>query len=938
MLSNRQWWRKNVISYSLLFTAVSLVIFLPYVLSGTSLVWQSDGITQHLPALAQWQQDLKHLFATGNWPTQWNWHIGLGADYYQTFSYYTLGDIFSYGVGLVSAHHLLAYYEWMIIIRLFLAGAAMLWAIKYFTQSNHHWINAAISLAYVYTGYTAFSAFEHPFFINPLIILPLLAVSFDYLLSTRKMVPFTLMVFWTLWNNYYFAFMLFLGLGFYWIIKNTLQHTWLDWRMHLRVLISGLLGLIMSLVLFLPNVIGVLSSSRSGATVANGLTIYPVYYYLALPGTFLGNSATPNFWFTGGFASIFILGLIFTSLHWREYKTLASIWLLTGIGLLFPVFAAMFNGGSSPSNRWTFLLALPLALAAVHLLNHLDELSTRDWYWFYGVGFLMALSLFVVSGFSWQTPFGMLITIYVMTLLLLKIAQHTPQKKLTSGLVVVILINIVVIMGHTHLSDFDPDKTPMLSRASIQKLLKQQADYPTEHVSNTASLQRSLISDPLHNAEGIAPGNNLALLSSAHSIESYWSYQNGVTNRVMRDLGILTSNNNDVTSDLNSRTVVAHILGINQVFKNAPDLDIPNYDYGPELNYQTLGTSTSAYPLAYVPTNVVSPDTYRKASPTQREAMLADSVVSDALPNTHNTNEFVDSLVTSPISRQKTSDSANSLHYKYTTKADTDKLGIYVPANKKLQNTELHLELTNIRFVPQTFTESYQTDLDAYTFAKKEHETDKNTPDLRYNPSAFWFNWHKENIGQYGSNMGGYSITAKYNDVKQKFVQTSQKNLSFFNPRTSATINLGMANSVDETQFIPLTFSQPGTYEFDIQLVGVPTDRRFTDKARDAQEHAVPLKLDADHITGHFQSEGRQIISTSIPFSRGWSSENNELIEVNNGFLGMLTTDGENTIDLTYHTPGLKLGMYSSFIGFFLFIGLVIFEQRFISLLRKKKS
>ena len=61
-----------------------------------------------LPALVQWQGDLKNLLFNHEWPNAWQWQVGLGADYLQTFAYYTMGDIFTYGVALVSKAHVLA--------------------------------------------------------------------------------------------------------------------------------------------------------------------------------------------------------------------------------------------------------------------------------------------------------------------------------------------------------------------------------------------------------------------------------------------------------------------------------------------------------------------------------------------------------------------------------------------------------------------------------------------------------------------------------------------------------------------------------------------------------------------------------------------------------------------------------------------------------------
>ncbi|WP_247224190.1 hypothetical protein [Weissella cibaria] len=43
---------KNIyLLYSILFLLVAVAVFVPYFVTGTSLIWQSDGIAQHFPAL-----------------------------------------------------------------------------------------------------------------------------------------------------------------------------------------------------------------------------------------------------------------------------------------------------------------------------------------------------------------------------------------------------------------------------------------------------------------------------------------------------------------------------------------------------------------------------------------------------------------------------------------------------------------------------------------------------------------------------------------------------------------------------------------------------------------------------------------------------------------------------------------------------------------------
>ena len=61
MQSRLKWSIRPIITYTMLFGILSIFIFAPYYFTDTSLIWQSDGIAQHFPALVRWQEDLKNI-------------------------------------------------------------------------------------------------------------------------------------------------------------------------------------------------------------------------------------------------------------------------------------------------------------------------------------------------------------------------------------------------------------------------------------------------------------------------------------------------------------------------------------------------------------------------------------------------------------------------------------------------------------------------------------------------------------------------------------------------------------------------------------------------------------------------------------------------------------------------------------------------------------
>lgn len=921
---------KLVMTYTILFFILAIFIFAPYYFTNTSLIWQSDGIAQHYPALIKWQSDLKNIIFHHTLPSDWSWKLGLGADYYQTFSYYTLGDIFTYGVAFISKTHLIMYYNIMIFVRLYFAGLSFLTFIRHWFKEAPNWQYQLASLTYIFTGYTAFATFEHPFFINPLIIFPLLILSMHYALAHNKYLPLIFMIFWTIWNNFYFAFMLIIGLFIFWLSYHFQHKTWLTWQSHLKILGAGIIGTMLAAPLFLPSIDAVLNSARSNSGLANGLHTYPLYYYLALPGNLIANPNTPSFWLTGGFSAISIMAIIFSLRRRHTYRLFNILWIISLIGCCLPVFAAILNGGSSPSNRWLFMLSLPISAMLFLMLKHLSELTNHDYIWFLIVGIISTVSLFITSNFNLNSRYGMVIAIYFATLLILWLTQTVPGFK-PGWLIVVVLLNVFFITARNHTNNTNPGKTDLLPNNTVQQLTDQQKEYPNKKGTFT----RDYTDNQLNNATGIAPATNLTINSSLNNIESYWSLQNGAVGKGLSALNINNANPNDITGNLDSRNVLSNMLGVADRFEN-PDTITPNSyitDNNKIINGQTLAHSNNAYPLLYLVKNTVNQHFYNKLSATEKEAILADSVVTST--GKKESSKFAKSVVTGDLRTDLTKRPTQIQHITYTTHPELLSEGIYLSPSKALKGTELHLEISNLKFKPFTFRQRQKADLADYQYNQKQMKQNPQLlADRQYNPQAYSWNWYKKHISSIGNGIGGYTITSTYNGISNSFTQTGQTNLSFYNPQKNITLNLGQAVKTNQETFIPFTFSKAGYYSFDVQIKGIPTDKRFDKVAQKIINQAPNYELSNNRVSTHIKVKKPQMLATTIPYSHGWTiNGNNKLIKLNSGFIGIPLKAGQNSVILTYHTPGIRITKYLCLTG--IIILLLILIRRILFFIKK---
>ena len=82
----------------------------------------------------------------------------------------------------------------------------------------------------------------------------------------------------------------------------------------------------------------------------------------------------------------------------------------------------------------------------------------------------------------------------------------------------------------------------------------------------------------------------------------------------------------------------------------------------------------------------------------------------------------------------------------------------------------------------------------------------------------------------------------------------------------------------------------------------------------------------------HIISSNDTFAVFTIPYDSGWKVFNNNkqitINNVDNGFIGIKINKGKNNIKFIYKTPGLRIGMFLSFLGVIEFLILLIFNNR----------
>lgn len=351
--------------YTALFAVMCLLNFAGFYLRGRSMIYSEDGINQHYQALAyigRWGRSILR----GEGISLWDFHLGQGADILTTLNYYGIGDPLTLLSIFVPVRYTEYLYNALIILRLYLAGLAF--AAFCFSMKKEKMPVLAGSMSYVFCGYALRSLARHPFFLNPMIYLPLLLLGAERVIKKKRPTLFVIMVCISLVSNFYFFYMLAIGVVIYVVarylsleqkksLKDFLQTV-------LRVFICAVVGVMLSAVIILPVFLLFVNTYRSEAVQLSDL-LYSKEHYISLIYGFLIPDAKGGNYSYLGFSLPALAAVILLFRQKKKYGVLKGLFILMSAMYLFPIVGRVMNGFSYPSDRWCFMYAMLISYILV---------------------------------------------------------------------------------------------------------------------------------------------------------------------------------------------------------------------------------------------------------------------------------------------------------------------------------------------------------------------------------------------------------------------------------------------------------------------------------------------------------------------------------------------------------------------------------------------
>lgn len=927
--------------YTILFIFLALCIFGTYLVTGHTFILSKDALNQHLPLLAKYREALVSFFHHLRL-NFWSWQMGLGSDTFQVYSYYTIGDVFSYLALFFPAAKITLAYQVINIIRMYCVGLAFVYFAQHFKFRNSVILMGATT--YLVNSFLLYACIAQPFFTTPFIIFPLIVVQIERILQEGSPWPLAGAFTWMLVSNYYLAYVLGIGSFLYLVLRvGTHYRRTLNYgKALLKLAFATITSVLLSAVLLVPEIIAVTNSTRTGSLFANGLKTYPLYYYLFLPKSLInGGQWYFMFWSALGIVSIGFIALVYIYSRPRKYPLLTISLGLALIMLLIPAVGAFFNGMMSASNRWTLLIYLPLAMAVCILAENiptLDQKTMTVLSWATGIYLIVLIATFF---FDNENDIFMPVIFLIGSLMVIWLIHLNKLAHPYRWLLAITMLNAgvnAIYAAFPYNGDFS---SSMLSRGEYQAITSNRYGNLDQDLKNNSFYRVSTISQ-----NKIIDGPNLDndLTSGLHNIDSYYSLQNKYLGQFNTSLQNNQYQANIPIRQADDRTIMNNFFGVKYLFvqsngDNATKIPagyfldkatdpVINYDEGQPSNpqskdefvpTQTMRYKTNyAFPLLYWQDNYISKKDYQSLSPTEKERVLATGVLVDKQEKLRGMKAAKLKTHVYPLKSELVSNRLNKVNpakLTYTDSEETYQLQLPELQSKKMQQklkgSELHIEFSKIKYTPFSMKEQI-----AYEQAhlKETVLNPGNVINQRYTHYRYW-RYHVLN--------GSPDISFKLN-IGSKFgtstiEQARQSTLSLFKHVTNSTLNIGYYDGKLPTS---LTFqpSKLGTYELKYRVVAEKLDNNYYREVKTLQRHRLEnVKFKRNQVQGTIKTTRPGVLTSSIPYSTGWSVEVNgkkaTTLRTNQAFLGVYLPAGTHHVTFSYELPGIKLGVLLSLIG-----------------------
>lgn len=925
----KQLYRKNsfFLIYTVSFAFLAFLVYMPFLYNGKSFIWKPDGLTQHFNALVyfgQWMRSILRTLITEHRLSVplWDFSIGYGSDILTTLHYYVIGDPLNLLAVITPVRFTEFLYEFLIILRLYLSGLSFSFFCSHMVRNRGRVAILAGSLSYAFCGYGLVLAVMHPYFINPMIYLPLLLLGAEYVMQKRRPHLLIAMTALSAISNFYFFYMLVILTILYCTIRfcTSSHEHWIQdcAKTAGRVFFYALLGTAIATAILLPICLAFISDARSESELGFSL-FYGWDYYEQIFDQFLSLEYSTA-WTYLGYTPVCLLSVFLLFLKKKkEYRGLKAAFIILTLMLLFPHAGSFMNGFSYAANRWAFGYSFLIALILVVIWPALFRLTLREKVSAAVITFIyLALLLYFRRAGSSDVFAGLALLLLTLTaaeagaLFPSGLSSKLPVKVSQSAVLFLMAFSIC-----SNAVSYD-----RLSADSYMSRFTDQGQALSELEASSSGMMSLFYPDNgefFRFAQDLTPVRNSSLNHNTMTIEYYWSLSNGHITQFFNELALPIQERTFKYDDTDNRAALQALASVRYYVSEDPNKALP-YSYGNTQVYEYLddiyyvSETPFSLPLGYTYDGYITQDQYDSMTYIQRQQALTRGLVCDTIPadQKESTPDFCDISVPCTRSCGEGLYEINNTFYASTSEAQLT-LNFTAPAGCE---TYLLLRGVNAESV---------TELELYTTEPFSALPEYNWDDLsRYEKNRIREDSH------YSQDISRFTFNCDSEYADAEFSYYAGLTESSFD-RKDFLINLGYSET-EQTQAV-LTFPYAGIYSFEsIEIISLPMQPLSEQLQKLEQESLTNVTLDTNHVSGTISVSEQKLLCLSIPWSEGWTArvdgQEATLFPANTMYMGLALEAGEHTIELSYRTPGLKSGLCISAAALTLWFLLFLLERK----------
>lgn len=855
--------------YSLVFVVTFFAVFSPFILGNKTFVWEIDGSYQMLPWLFYVGKFLRRVFEAvfhgGFSIPLFDISLGWGED--------IIGYLGSNGhmepiAALLSAllplKQIETLYIILIFLRLYLAGLAFLYMCRYFAKDPAWTIAGA--LIYLFNGYTIFCGTCFPYFLDAMVLLPLLIVGADRILHRKISGLFVFCIFYSGLCGFYLLYFLSAITAIYALVRFFgIYHKGERLKAFPVLLLRGILlyvlGAGLAAPVLLPAFAELFASARSHYNsfffstdfMEHWRSFWERFLALAAPKRYYEPDWGVDF---HAYAALFLLCFVLLFLK-KGRKTLKWLMVIGFIVFFSPLGGWMMNGFQYSSNRWSFGFALLVGYVVVEMLPDLLQMNRRD------TGVLIFLiCLYAVLGVSiYYTRVSVFVSVgaafLAITLLVVRYVGRCSQRIQRMVCVLLVAVNLFTNALYTIVPDglnwigwFADSGDEILKIAFAMEAEGEKFPFYNTYMDGRFDSSSFLYNNSLY--YGI-PGTLF-----------YSSTINGNPVRFLEEMEESGNEQNFKIHSTDQRTMMDTLMSIKYVLEKSSKSNYVPYGYkrlGLTYDERYAYKNEYALPWGYTYSESVSYDDIDDMNGIQKQQALLQAVALEG-GGSDVAFDFDEARVPYTFECENCDWSEGVLK----TRED----GAITLNADLLPGREYYVRLKNF-------------DVDNYWI-----------------PNQIISTW-----------AASFNFFVECGDI-EKYSRAESPQYTCYYGRKNYLFNLGCGDEKRDT--ITIRFTASGKFRLeDIELYELPMTHygEWVDALR--EEPLENIQMETNKISGTVDLSREKILCMTIPYSKGWTAyvdgQRADILKANYAFMGLRLSEGHHEIVFKYFTPGLKLGL-----------------------------